>query len=60
MFSHDHHPLQMVLIEPQFHYDSMSPHKGTLVVSVPSGEEDFVQFSVPIDPTPSTLIDWPS
>jgi uncharacterized protein len=51
---------KMVLIEPQFVYDPTSPHRGSLVVSVPSGEDDSVQFSVPIDPTPSILIDWPS
>lgn len=49
---------QLVLIDPKLQYDLASPTKGRLVVNVPLSSGT-VALTVPIEPTPDILANWP-
>ena len=49
---------QLVLIDPKLQYDPASPTKGRLVVNVPLSSGT-VALTVPIEPTPDILANWP-
>ncbi len=49
---------QMVLITPRIEPDSASPHGGRLVISFPE-DSGCEAFSVPLNPTPDILANWP-
>ncbi|KAI0814790.1 MOSC N-terminal beta barrel domain-containing protein [Irpex lacteus] len=49
---------KMVLIGPRLHYDNSSVAGGVLTVTVPNGDAT-TSFSVPIQPTPAILSQWP-